>query len=336
VADELGVRAVYVKQESNRFGLPSFKILGASWAIYQALRSSLGLPDRTSFDTLIERVRAEPVPVILIAATEGNHGRAVARVAQNLSLPCRIYVPRNMHVATQEKIRSEGADVMVVDGDYDCAVQTAATVSQELPCGMLVQDTAFNGYEDIPAWVVEGYATLLREADAQLNFLDLQASLVVAPVGVGSFAQAVATHYKSRETPATVVAVEPETAPGLTHSLEQGRLTSVITSASIMAGMNCGTVSSAAWPVLQRLVDVSVTVSDWESHCAVQDLAAFSIDAGPCGAASLAAIRRLKGDDSTSSTLRLPESVVLLLSTEGSREYDVPKDDSIEDAVALA
>ncbi|KAK4044667.1 pyridoxal-phosphate dependent enzyme-domain-containing protein [Parachaetomium inaequale] len=339
VAAELGVRAVYVKQESDRFGLPSFKVLGASWAIYQAVWSALGLPDGTPLDALVEHVRVEAesaTPITLVAATEGNHGRAVARVAQHMSLRCRVYVPCTMHAYTRERIRSEGADVTVVNGDYDQAVQMAATAAAGLPRGILVQDTALEGYEEIPAWVVEGYATLLREADAQLHALGLQNSLVVAPVGVGSFAQAVATHYKSRETPATVVAVEPDTAPSLTCSLQRGQPASVVTSPSIMAGMNCGTVSSAAWPLLQQLVDVSVTVSDWESHCAVQELAAQSIDAGPCGAASLAAIRRLKAEEGPAvSTLFSPESVILLLSTEGSRPYEVPADVSVEEPVAL-
>jgi diaminopropionate ammonia-lyase family len=335
VANELGVRAVYVKQESNRFGLDSFKVLGASWAIYRAIISSLRLPDDTRLEALIERVRAEPAPFTLLAATDGNHGRAVARVAQQMSLQCRIYVPCTMHDYTQERIRSESADVVVVDGDYDRAVQTAAAAAAQLPWGILVQDTAWEGYEEIPGWVVEGYATMLREADDQLGALGLQNSLVVVPVGVGSFAQAVATYYKSRETSATVVVVEPDTAPSLTHSLQQGRLTPVVTSPSIMAGMNCGTVSATAWPLMEWLVDVSVTVSDWESHCAVQDLAAHSIDAGPCGAASLAAIRRLKAEAPAGSTFFSPKSVILLLSTEGSRPYEVPADVSMDDPVAL-
>ena len=335
VAAELGVQAVYLKQESDRFGLPSFKVLGASWAIYQAVRLYLGLPDGTPFEALVERVRAEPEPITLVAATEGNHGRAVARVARLMALPCRIYVSCTMHDYTRERIRAEGAEVVVVDGDYDRAVKTAAAAAVELPRGILVQDTAMERYEEIPAWVVEGYATLLREADAQLQDLGLQASVVVAPVGVGSFAQAVATHYKSRETQATVVAVEPDTAPCLTHSLGQGQPTSVVTSPSIMAGMNCGTVSSAAWPVLQQLLDVSVTVSDWESHCAVQDLAGQSIDAGPCGAAPLAAIRRLMAEVPATSALLSPESVILLLSTEGSRPYEIPLDVSVDDPVTL-
>ncbi|PYI09582.1 hypothetical protein BO78DRAFT_308107 [Aspergillus sclerotiicarbonarius CBS 121057] len=334
IAHELGVRAVYVKQESNRFGLPSFKVLGASWAIYRAVLATLGLPEGTPLDALIARVQTSAA-ITLIAATEGNHGRAVARVAQQMSLQCRIYVPCTMHEYTKQMIRSEGADVVVVEGDYDRAVQTAADSAAELAQGILIQDTAFEGYEDIPAWVVEGYSTMLREADAQLHALGLLNTLVVAPVGVGSFAQAVATYYKSRETPATVVAVEPDTAPSLTHSLQQGVPTSVITSPSIMAGMNCGTVSSAAWPLLRQLVDASVTVSDWESHCAVQALAAHSVDAGPCGAASLAAIRRLKAGHPDGSAFFSPESVILLLSTEGHRPYEVPEDVSMDDPVEL-
>ncbi|PWY83337.1 tryptophan synthase beta subunit-like PLP-dependent enzyme [Aspergillus heteromorphus CBS 117.55] len=343
IAHELGVRAVYVKQESDRFGLPAFKVLGASWAIYRAVTTALGQPSDTPLVALVNGIRtgaAAGAALTLIAATEGNHGRAVARVAQQMGLRCRIYVPHTMHEYTRQMIRSEGADLEVVDGDYDRAVQTAATAATAAPAApegapnILIQDTAFAGYEEIPGWIVEGYSTLLREADAQLHAVGLQSTLVVAPVGVGSFAHAVAASSKSRESPAAVVTVEPDTAATLTTSLRRGVPTSVATSPSIMAGMNCGTVSTTAWPQLHQLVDASVTVSDWESHCAVQQLAAQSVDSGPCGAASLAAIRRLKAEHDTERFFA-PDSVILLLSTEGPRPYAVPVDVSPDDPVEL-
>ncbi|RAL10684.1 uncharacterized protein BO97DRAFT_348953 [Aspergillus homomorphus CBS 101889] len=333
VANELGVRAVYVKQESNRFGLPSFKVMGASWAIYRALLALLTLPLETSLETLTERIRAGE-PFTLVAATEGNHGRAVAWVARQLSLQARIYVPRTMVAFTQEMIRSEGADVVVADGDYDFAVQEAAKASQTTKNAILVQDTAFDGYEEIPSWIVEGYSTLMHEVDAQLHALGLQNTLVVSPAGVGSLAQAVAMYSKSRTTPATFVTVEPDTAACLNLSLKKGESTSIITSPSIMAGMNCGTVSSAAWPILQELVDASVTISDFESHCAIEYLASRGIDSGPCGAASLAAIRRLKAEHDSPSYFS-PDSVIVLLSTEGRRPYQIPEDVSSDDPTAL-
>ncbi|OJK01872.1 hypothetical protein ASPACDRAFT_1879411 [Aspergillus aculeatus ATCC 16872] len=333
VAQELGVRAVYVKQENNRYGLPSFKVLGASWAIYRALLALLDLPLETSLDTLTERIR-EGEPFTLMAATEGNHGRAVAWVARQLSLQARIYVPRTMVAYTQEMIRSEGADVIVADGDYDYAVLEAAKASQATKNAILVQDTAFEGYEEIPAWIVEGYSTLMHEVDVQLQALGQQNTLVVSPAGVGSLAQAVAIYSKSRTSPATFVAVEPDTAACLNLSLKTGQSTSIVTSPSIMAGMNCGTVSSAAWPVLQKLVDASVTISDYESHCAVQYLASNGVDSGPCGAASLAAIWRLKAEHD-SPTYFSPDSVIVLLSTEGRRPYQVPEDVSSDDPIVL-
>ncbi|RAH41106.1 uncharacterized protein BO95DRAFT_423433 [Aspergillus brunneoviolaceus CBS 621.78] len=333
VAQALGVRAVYVKQENNRYGLPSFKVLGASWAIYRALLALLDLPLETSLKTLTERIRAGE-PFTLMAATEGNHGRAVAWVARQLSLHARIYVPRTMVAYTQEMIRSEGADVIVADGDYDYAVLEAAKASQATENAILVQDTAFEGYEEIPAWIVEGYSTLMHEVDVQLQARGQQNTLVISPAGVGSLAQAVAIYSKSRTSPATFVAVEPDTAACLNLSLKTGESTSIVTSPSIMAGMNCGTVSSAAWPVLQKLVDASVTISDYESHCAVQYLASNGVDSGPCGAASLAAIRRLKAEHD-SPTYFSPDSVIVLLSTEGRRPYQVPEDVSSDDPIVL-
>ncbi|PYH49457.1 tryptophan synthase beta subunit-like PLP-dependent enzyme [Aspergillus saccharolyticus JOP 1030-1] len=333
VARELGVRAVYVKQESNRYGLPSFKVLGASWAIYRALLALLKLPLETSLKTLSERIRAAE-SFTLMAATEGNHGRAVAYVARQLSLQARIYVPNTMVAYTQEMIRSEGADVVVADGDYDYAVQEAARASQTTRNAILVQDTAFDGYAEIPSWIVEGYSTLMHEVEVQLQALGQQNTLVVSPAGVGSLAEAVAMYSKSRKTPATFVAVEPDTAACLNVSLKKGDSTSVITSPSIMAGMNCGTVSSAAWPVLQKLVDASVTISDYESHCAVEYLASLGVDSGPCGAASLAAIRRLKAEHDTPLYFS-SDSVVVLLSTEGRRPYKTPEDVSSDDPIFL-
>ncbi|PYH81099.1 hypothetical protein BO82DRAFT_284811 [Aspergillus uvarum CBS 121591] len=333
VAQELGVRAVYVKQENNRYGLPSFKVLGASWAIYRALLALLDLPLETSLETLTERIRAGE-PFTLMAATEGNHGRAVAWVARQLSLQARIYVPRTMVAYTQEMIRSEGADVIVANGDYDYAVLEAAKASQATKNAILVQDTAFDGYEEIPSWIVEGYSTLMHEVDVQLQALGQQNTLVVSPAGVGSLAQAVAIYSKSRTSPATFVAVEPDTAACLNLSLITGESTSIVTSPSIMAGMNCGTVSSAAWPVLQKLVDASVTISDYESHRAVQYLASNGVDSGPCGAASLAAIRRLKAEHDSSAYFS-SDSVIVLLSTEGHRPYQVPEDVSSDDPIVL-
>ncbi|KAI9933563.1 hypothetical protein ASPWEDRAFT_43396 [Aspergillus wentii DTO 134E9] len=332
LATELGVRSVFVKNESNRFGLPSFKVLGASWGCYRAVASHLGLSPTVDFDELSAKAKA--VPISLFTATEGNHGRAVAFIARLLSLDSHIYVRKTMDDKTRSFIEGEGARVHKVDGDYDTAVQEATDAARRTDGGLLIQDTALEGYKEIPGWIVEGYSTMMGEIETQLSELGLQSSVIVTPVGVGSLAQAVTMHCKSQSNPTTVVTVEPDSAPCLYSSLKAGSLVSVKTSSTIMDGMNCGTVSLTAWPYLQRLVDASVTVSCHESHSAVQYLASTSVAAGPCGAASLAALRQLAATRETGSPLA-SDSVVVLLCTEGTREYATPLDVSPEDAVSL-
>ena len=328
LATELGIKGVYVKDESNRFGLPAFKVLGASWGCFRAVAQHFGLSaDQVTLRELASQAGTSSVS--LVTASEGNHGRAVAYMAKLLGIDAEIFVPRSMDESTRQRIASEGARVSVVQGTYDDAVKKAYDQASHDNV-LLIQDTAFEGYEDIPAWIVEGYSTMMNEAEDQLLQIGLTANMMITPVGVGSLAHAVARHCKSRNV--AVVAVEPDSAPCLFSSLRAGKSIPVQTSATIMDGMNCGTVSSTAWPDLQRLTDACVTVSSFESHSAVQYLTSNSIPAGPCGAASLAALKRLAKE--APSTLS-PETVVVLLSTEGAREYSIPRDVSVEDAVGL-
>jgi diaminopropionate ammonia-lyase len=215
---------------------------------------------------------------------------------------------------------------------------------------LLVQDTAWAGYESVPAWIVEGYGTLLAELDRQFAGRDLAGpDLVSVPVGVGSLAQAVVTHYRrgglasagsggpgglegsgvlrgSRNlegglAPA-VLAVEPETAAGVLASLHAEARRSVSTGDTVMAGLNCGTPSSLAWPVLAGGLDAAIAVSDQLATQAGADLAGLGVRSGPSGAASLAGVRAaLTGPGAEARRAGLGvtgSSVVLLLSTEGT------------------
>ncbi len=321
LAGELGVGEVLVKDESSRLGLSAFKVLGASWAVARTLteRASLPLP------LTLEPVRSAAVqhPVTLVAATDGNHGRAVARMAALLGLPAHIYVPGVMTEASAGAIAAEGASVTRVDGDYDEAVRQAATYAEAGP-RVLVQDTAWPGYEQVPAWTVEGYATLLLEVDAELAARGLgPPDLVVVPVGVGSLAQAVVMHYRSGSAPkaSAVLSVEPETAACVLASLQAGAPRSVPTGATVMAGLNCGTPSSAAWPYLRDGLDAAVAVDDLAAATAVADLAELGISSGPSAAGTLAGARAAltgPGNGPRRAALGIETaSRVVLLSTEG-------------------
>ncbi|KAF2799904.1 tryptophan synthase beta subunit-like PLP-dependent enzyme [Melanomma pulvis-pyrius CBS 109.77] len=320
VAKELGLGHVFVKDESNRLGLPAFKILGASWAIYKAAAANCKLPLTVSLEELGAAARAQGLS--LVACTAGNWGRAVSRMARYLQVPATIFVPKTTDRATQDKIASEGATVIVVDGDYDVSIQVARQEAEK-ENSLLVMDTSWEGYEEIPQWVVEGYSTMLTETDRQLEKLSVKsATHAIASVGVGSWAQAVSMHYKAKDPPGVVIAVEPDAAACLKASLEAGKMTPVVSGRTIMNGMCCNSVSYTAWEVLRDGVDASVEMSDAEAHQDLQYLHSQGIKNGPCGAAPLSALKRLCKE----KKLDLNEqSMVVLFSTEGARDYIVPE-----------
>jgi diaminopropionate ammonia-lyase len=149
LAKELGIKHAFVKAEVDRLGLPSFKMLGASWAVRQAVIQRCALPSDSGIEELRKGVRE--MGVKLCAATDGNHGRAVARVGQLLGVgETKIFVPKGLGERAKELIASEGAEVIVVDGDYDDAVRVAHKWGGETSGGMLIEGTAFEGYEDVP------------------------------------------------------------------------------------------------------------------------------------------------------------------------------------------
>lgn len=143
--------------------------------------------------------------------------------------------------------------------------------------------------------------------------------LIVVPIGVGSLGQAVVSHFKSKVPSAAVLAVEPDTAACLKKSLENGHMTSISTENTAMCGMNCGTVSTLAWPVLRDGVDASITVTDAEAKSAQDMLTEVQIRVGPCAAATLAALLKARGDDKSDCLQLDGDSIIVLLGTEGLR-----------------
>jgi diaminopropionate ammonia-lyase family len=148
IAAEVGVGHVYVKDEGDRLGLPAFKILGASWATMTAMTRRLGLESQSDLASV--KAALKRTPMTLFAATDGNHGRAVARMGSMLGVPVIVYVPVGLHASTLEAIREEGCQVFDTGGDYDHAVQEVFTASNAAD-GILIQDFAFPGYEEIAA-----------------------------------------------------------------------------------------------------------------------------------------------------------------------------------------
>ncbi|MBB6099983.1 diaminopropionate ammonia-lyase [Deinobacterium chartae] len=321
IARRLGVAQLWVKDESSRLGLPAYKILGASWATWRALTERLGLaPAASGLEELRARL-AGAGPLELVAATDGNHGRAVARVARWLGIGAHILVPQDMSAARVEAIQAEGARVTRVSGSYDDAVEAAAR--QQGPSRVVIADTAWPGYERVPGWVVDGYATLFLEADAALAAAGAPPpDLVLVQVGVGSLAAAAVKHYRRPAGHTRVVAVEPTRAACLLESLRAGRLTEVPgPHDSVMAGLNCGRPSPLAWPLLQRSLHAAVAIPDRRTEQAVRLLAGEGIRSGESGAAALGGLLELlEGPwaERARSALEIgPQTRVLVISTEG-------------------
>lgn len=306
LAAGLGVGRVFAKDESQRLGLPAFKALGASWAVRRAI-------DQHGDGA-----------VTIVTATDGNHGRAIARFARRMGQAATIFVPDGVHPQAVAAIRDEGAEVVDVGGSYDDAVAAAARLG-ESDGHVLVQDTAWEGYEEIPRWIVDGYATLFVELGEQLADAGVaRPDLVLVPTGVGSLLQAALTHFRQSAADAgtAVVSVEPVNAACVHASVSAGRRVSVPTGVTTMAGLNCGTVSTVAWPAIAAGLDAALLTDDDSAARAMVTLADAGVDAGPCGAAGLAALSGvLAGDEPDAFRNHVSLSahaVVVLLITEGT------------------
>lgn len=327
LADCLGVGEVLLKIESSRLGLPAFKILGASWAVYRALEARLGrpFPSWKTIDELAQHL-APLRPLTLTTATDGNHGRAVAHMAALLGMRSRIFVPMGTAQARLDAISEEGAEVEIVDGTYDDAVARAAEEAGER-C-LVISDTSWPGYVDVPRWVMEGYSTIFWEIDEELARRgEAGLDLVAVQFGVGALAAAVVNHYRAPERNArpAILSVEPLSAACAVASMEAGEIVTVPgPHDSIMAGLNCGRASILAWPAVSSGIDGFIAVADERAREAMRLLAECGIVAGETGAAGLAGLLELlTGPESAAHRASLQierTSRILIIVTEGATD----------------
>ncbi|WP_349828915.1 pyridoxal-phosphate dependent enzyme [Brevibacterium litoralis] len=330
LADRWGVARVLIKDESDRLGLPAFKILGASWATAHVLAAHAGTPVPSTFEALRDlaaTLRGEGAST-LVTATDGNHGRALARMAHLLGLRSRVYLAGDLPVGVAEAIAGEGAEVIDTGAVYDEAVRAAAD-SCTSDTDLLVQDMSWEGYREPPARIVEGYSTLFAECEDQMVRVPFVADggsalggrdLVVVPAGVGCLLQAGLQHLRAAERAGLprVLAVEPVAAACVTASVATGESVTVVTDVpTAMAGLNCGTVAGDALPVILAGLDAGVGVTDAEAAAAAATLRAAGVPAGPCGAATAAGVEAVLARPDGREVLGLgPDSTVVLVSTE--------------------
>ncbi|SMN20634.1 similar to Debaryomyces hansenii DEHA2D01122g hypothetical protein [Maudiozyma saulgeensis] len=314
--NEHGV-SLYVKEESSRFTLPSFKILGASWGVFRCLteRFNLNRCDMSLID-LKEYILNKSSDLTLVAATDGNHGRAVAYMAKLLGIQSKIFTPRNVLESECEKIRSEeGSEVVKLNGNYDQAVLFASKFVEKNPKRyVLIQDFAFSGYEDVPDWIAHGYATLCQE-------IPFEPDVIFIPAGAGCLAHGITLYYRSKLTKTKIFVVEPDTSYTVNKSLYLGELSSDPgDSSTIMDGLNCPTMSSIAFPILSGGVTFSGLVSDRDCVIALDELKTQHVNSGPCGAVTYAAFINFAKKMKLAGDLKEGDSVVVL-STEAYRDF---------------
>ncbi|EPY2272518.1 diaminopropionate ammonia-lyase [Clostridium sporogenes] len=338
LAKHLGVAGIYVKDESYRFGLNAFKVLGGSFSMGKYLAKKLGKDiSELSYEKLTsEEARKKLGDITFITATDGNHGRGVAWTATQLNQKSIVYMPKGSSLTRLENIRKEGAKASITEFNYDDAVRLAASEAKENGW-VMVQDTAWKGYEEIPTWIMQGYGTMASEALEQLKELNVEKPThIFVQAGVGSLAGAVQGYFASvfkDECPITVI-VEADEADCLYRSAVVGDgKTRAVTGdmPTIMAGLACGEANTIGWEVLKSYSSTFVSCPDWVSANGMrmlgnpikEDKKIISGESGAVTAGLLNAIMTNNDMKELKEQLKLDEnSRVLLFSTEGDTDPD--------------
>ncbi|CAK0806228.1 unnamed protein product [Prorocentrum cordatum] len=341
-AQELGLAAVYVKDESKRLGLQAFKVFGAAYGMATWLAREVGV-DLASVTGLEElrRVYSEKggKPRTFVTCTDGNHGRAVAWAAKHLGQCAVVLMPKGSAAARVEHVRDLGGQCDVTDLNYDQTVELAFQKAQENGWTVL-QDTTAPGYTEIPTWIMQGYTAMADEALAQVDELDQSfPSHVVLQVGVGSMAGAVLGYLVERCSAAegggsaprpVAITLEPQNAACAFASAEKGDGSAVTVDGdldSMIAGLCCGVPSDIGWPILAKHVDGGFCwIGDGIAGNGMRAMKAEGVEAGECGGAGLGLIRRIMAPDcpkaaSVRERLQLGSaSRVLIFNTEGATD----------------
>jgi len=315
LSKKLGIKEIYVKDESKRFGLNAFKGLGASFAIHKLLLKN---PDISTFCT----------------ATDGNHGRAVAWAATRHKKKSVIFVPKETSKERIKAIANHGAEVIQLNMNYEDSCKHASKISAKNHW-QLVQDTSWENYEEIPAYIMSGYITHLREMENTVNNLDTpNIDVVFLQAGVGSWPASCIWYYINRynKNRPKLVLVEPDNSSGLLQSLlSNQRITPSDNIDTIMAGLNCGIPSKSGWEIIKSGCDAALTISDEDTKKAMKtffypykdDKRIISGESGAAGLGGLIKCLDNNRFDALKEHIGLDSSSrVLVFSTEGDTDKD--------------
>lgn len=325
-AASLGIGAITLKDESKRSELGSFKVLGAPNALIQLIQRRWPEHTWTAAELFAGQHAATLREFVVISATDGNHGRALAAAAQSVGCRCVIVLHANVSMEREDAIAAFGARIVRIAGNYDDSVKEAERLARTNGWEV-VSDTSYEGYEEVPRDVMQGYAVIAEELLENSPDEQCPYTHVFLQGGVGGLAAGIVSHFWERygENRPTFIVVEPEQADCLTQSAAHGQPTRATGSTdSVMAGLACGEVSPLAWRFLQPAVDLFMTISDVEAEEAMRELAVGSFEdipvvAGESAVAGFAALKSLLADPEWKDKAGLTDDArVLLISTEGA------------------
>lgn len=341
LAKHLGLKNIFVKDESYRFGLNAFKVLGGSFAIGQYIANKLGKSiDELPYRTLIsDEIKEQLGEITFITATDGNHGRGVAWTANQLKQKAIVYMPKGSSQQRVEAIRALGAKCEILDKNYDDCVRYANEEAEKYGY-VMVQDTSWDGYEDIPTWIMQGYTTMAYEAYLKMEEQNVRPTHIFLQAGVGSLASAVTGFFSSvySDNKPIITIVEPDKAACLykTAKANDGKLHPVKGDMNtIMAGLACGEPVTVGWPVLNAYAENFLSVPDEVAAHGMRVLGNplkgdERIISGESGAVTMGVVSQvmtLEELEDIKEALKLDEnSVVLCFSTEGDTDFEHYRD----------
>ncbi len=339
MADYLGLSDVCIKDESYRFGLNAFKVLGGSFAMAKYIASKTGRDiSELDFDTLTsDKLREEFGQATFFTATDGNHGRGVAWAANRLNQKAVVFMPKGSTETRLKNIQAENATATIEEVNYDECVRMAAAAAAKTPNGVVVQDTAWKGYEEIPSWIMQGYGTMALEASGQLADYGIdRPTHIFVQAGVGSLAGAVQGYFANKysDKPPTVIVVEADAGACLYKGAVQGDGEEAIVDGdmqTIMAGLACGEPNTISWDILKNHVSIFAAAPDWVAAKGMRMLAApikgdVQVTSGESGAAPFGVLVEIMTNPAYADLKEAldlnKESRVLLFSTEGDTDPD--------------
>ena len=334
LAESLGVAGIYVKDESYRFGLNSFKALGCTFAIASYIAQVLGKSVWELDYSSLPAAASKLGEFTFYAATDGNHGRAVAWAARELKQKSVVYMNKGCPDVRLEHIRREGAEAYISELNYDDTIRFVRELADKTPNSVIIQDTAWEGYEDIPSQIMQGYAVMALEACEQLEQLGVRPTHVALQAGVGAFAgsaQAFVSNFYGDNAPASFI-VEPHVADCYYRSALRSDGEAVNVGGdmkTIMAGLACGEPSHVSWDILKNKSDFFATIDDAHAAKAMRVFGAplgtdSRIISGESGASGMGFLLELLQNESLSDLRKEAgigkDSQFLIFSTEGDTD----------------